>query len=125
MKRVKSVFRLLLEPLLQKKGSGLSETFSVHRIAYGEGMERLFFLHSPLTASIELIRKGIVARSKLYYLRGTRGKAAKVKSRFFTTKKDKKAAALQEEVVVEEPTPVEPTPVESASVESTNQEPAE
>lgn len=68
--------------VIAKTGSGVSETFSVHRIAYGEGMERVFFLHSPLVASIEVVRRGQVRRSKLYYLRGTSGKASKVKGRF-------------------------------------------
>lgn len=69
---------------IARSGTGVSETFSVHRVAYGEGMERVFFLHSPLLASIEVVRRGRVRRSKLYYLRGTSGKASKVKSRFDT-----------------------------------------
>lgn len=68
--------------VIARTGSGISETFSVHRIAYGEGMERVFFLHSPLVASIEVVRRGRVRRSKLYYLRGTSGKASKVRGRF-------------------------------------------
>jgi large subunit ribosomal protein L19 len=67
---------------IARTGTGVSETFSVHRIAYGEGMERVFYLHSPLVASIEVVRRGSVRRSKLYYLRGTSGKASKVKGRF-------------------------------------------
>lgn len=67
--------------VIARKGSGLSETFSVHRVAYGEGMERVFMLHSPRIAKIEVIKEGDVRRSKLYYLRGTSGKAAKVKAR--------------------------------------------
>ncbi len=67
---------------IARKGSGLSETFSIHRIAYGEGMERVFFLHSPNLVSVEVARSGRVRRSKLYYLRGTSGKASKVKERF-------------------------------------------
>jgi large subunit ribosomal protein L19 len=68
--------------VIARKGSGLSETFSVHRVAYGEGMERVFLLHSPRIAKIELVQEGSVRRSKLYYLRGTSGKASKVKPRF-------------------------------------------
>lgn len=68
--------------VIARKGSGLSETFSVHRVAYGEGMERVFMLHSPRIAKIEVVKEGAVRRSKLYYLRGTSGKAAKVKGRF-------------------------------------------
>lgn len=67
--------------VIARKGSGLSETFSVHRVAYGEGMERVFPLHSPRIAKIEVIKEGEVRRSKLYYLRGTSGKASKVKAR--------------------------------------------
>jgi ribosomal protein L19, bacterial type len=68
--------------VIAKTGSGLSETFSMHRVAYGKGMERVFALHSPKIAKIEIVRKGRVRRAKLYYLRGTQGKAAKVQSRF-------------------------------------------
>ncbi len=66
--------------VIARKGSGLSETFSVHRVAYGEGMERVFPLHSPRIAKIEVVKEGVVRRSKLYYLRGTSGKKSKVKS---------------------------------------------
>lgn len=67
--------------VIARRGAGVSETFSVHRVAYGEGMERVFMLHSPRIAKIEVMKEGEVRRSKLYYLRGTSGKAAKVKGR--------------------------------------------
>src|ERR1700722_12024409 len=67
--------------VIARKGTGLSETFSVHRVAYGEGMERVFMLHSPRIAKIEVMKEGDVRRSKLYYLRGTSGKKSKVKGR--------------------------------------------
>ncbi len=67
---------------IARSGHGVSETFSLHRVAYGEGMERVFYLHSPLIAEIQVVRSGKVRRSKLYYLRGTSGKSAKVKGRF-------------------------------------------
>jgi large subunit ribosomal protein L19 len=67
--------------VIAKSGTGISETFSLHRVAYGEGMERVFPLHSPLIAKIEVVKEGHVRRGKLYYLRGTSGKAAKVKGR--------------------------------------------
>jgi large subunit ribosomal protein L19 len=67
--------------VIAKKGSGLSETFSLHRVAYGEGMERVFLLHSPKIAKIEVVRSGKVRRAKLYYIRGKQGKAAKVQAR--------------------------------------------
>lgn len=73
--------------VIARKGSGLSETFSVHRVAYGEGMERVFLLHSPRIAKIEVTKEGDVRRSKLYYLRGTFGKASKVKGRFGRTRR--------------------------------------
>lgn len=67
--------------VIARKGVGLSETFSVHRVAYGEGMERVFLLHSPRISKIEVVKEGHVRRSKLYYLRGTSGKKSKVKGR--------------------------------------------
>ena len=67
--------------VIARKGGGAAETFTVHRVAYGEGMERVFPLHSPRIAKIEVVKEGHVRRSKLYYLRGTSGKAAKVKGR--------------------------------------------
>ena len=76
--------------VIARKGTGLSETFSVHRVAYGEGMERVFILHSPRITKIEVIKEGHVRRGKLYYLRGTSGKKSKVKARI--GKKSPKAA---------------------------------
>ena len=72
--------------VIARKGSGLSETFSVHLVAYGEGMEKVFPLHSPRIAKIEIVKEGKVRRGKLYYLRGTTGKAAKVKGRVVSRK---------------------------------------
>lgn len=66
--------------VIARKGTGLSETFSLHRVAFGEGMERVFPLHSPRIARIEVMQRGDVRRSKLYYLRGTHGKKSKVKA---------------------------------------------
>lgn len=77
--------------VIARKGVGLSETFSVHRVAYGEGMERVFMLHSPRIAKIEVMKEGHVRRSKLYYLRGTSGKAAKVKARYGMRRKEVQA----------------------------------
>lgn len=83
--------------VIARKGSGLSETFSVHRVAYGEGMERVFMLHSPRIAKIEVIKEGYVRRSKLYYLRGTSGKAAKVKGRYGTRRTNVESKGVEEE----------------------------
>lgn len=82
--------------VIARKGKGISETFSVHRVAYGEGMERVFILHSPRIAKIEVAREGEVCRSKLYYLRGTSGKKSKVKSRGYA--KSTKAKASQQTI---------------------------
>lgn len=62
-----------------KKGSGVAETFTVRRVSYGVGVERVFPLHSPNVVSVKIVRTGKVRRSKLYYLRDRVGKAAKVK----------------------------------------------
>lgn len=66
--------------VIARRGTGLSETFAMHRVAYGEGMERVFVLHSPRISKIELVKRGRVRRAKLYYLRGTSGKKAKVRN---------------------------------------------
>ena len=67
--------------VIARKGRGLSETFSLHRVSYGEGMERVFYIHSPRIVNIEIVKKGEVRRAKLYYLRGKTGKKAKVKEK--------------------------------------------
>ncbi len=65
--------------VIAKKGSGVAETFTVRRVSYGVGVERVFPLHSPNVKDVQVIRRGKVRRSKLYYLRDRVGKAAKVK----------------------------------------------
>jgi large subunit ribosomal protein L19 len=62
--------------VIARKGRGLNEVFTVRRISYGEGVERIFPLHSPLIEKIEVKKKGKVRRAKLYYLRGKKGKKA-------------------------------------------------
>ena len=64
-----------------RAGGGLNENFTVRKISYGEGVERVFPVHSPLIESIEVVRRGRVRRAKLYYLRGRRGKAARIAER--------------------------------------------
>ena len=61
-----------------RAGSGLNENFTVRKISYGEGVERVFPLYSPMIDSIEVVRRGKVRRAKLYYLRGRRGKSARI-----------------------------------------------
>ncbi len=65
--------------VIARKGSGVAETFTVRRLSYGVGVERVFPIHSPNIAKVTIVRKGKVRRAKLYYLRGRVGKAAKVK----------------------------------------------
>jgi large subunit ribosomal protein L19 len=64
-----------------RSGGGVNENFTVRKISYGEGVERVFPVHSPLIDSIEVVRRGRVRRAKLYYLRGLRGKAARIAER--------------------------------------------
>lgn len=66
---------------IARKNGGISETFTVRKISGGVGVERIFPLHSPMFASVELLRRGRVRRAKLYYLRNLRGKAARIKER--------------------------------------------
>ena len=81
---------------IARSGGGLNESFTVRKISYGEGVERVFPVFSPLIDSIEVVRRGRVRRAKLYYLRGRRGKSARIRE-----KRDdrgaKKAAAKVEE----------------------------
>lgn len=67
--------------VIAKKHGGISETFTVRRISHGTGVERVFPVHSPNVAKVEIVRYGRVRRGKLYYLRGRVGKATKVKER--------------------------------------------
>ena len=67
--------------VIVRKGSGVAETFTVRRVSYGVGVERIFPLHSPNVKNVQVIRYGKVRRSKLYYLRNRLGKAAKVKEK--------------------------------------------
>src|SRR5450432_1202552 len=66
---------------IARSGHGLNESFTVRKISYGEGVERVFPLYSPLVDSIQVIRRGEVRRAKLYYLRDRRGKSARIGER--------------------------------------------
>lgn len=65
--------------IIARQGGGISESFTVRRVSYGVGVERVFPIHSPNVEKVEIVRRGRVRRSKLYYLRDRVGKAAKVK----------------------------------------------
>ena len=66
---------------IARSGSGLNASFTVRKISYGEGVERVYPIYSPLVDSIEVVRRGRVRRAKLYYLRGLTGKAARITER--------------------------------------------
>lgn len=67
--------------VIARKGSGVAETFTVRKVSYGYGVERIFPINSPNIKGVKVVRKGVVRRSKLYYLRDRIGKAAKVKEK--------------------------------------------
>ena len=67
--------------VIARKHGGLRETFTVRRVTYGVGVERTLLLHSPRIDRIEVVRRGVVRRAKLYYLRGLSGKAARIRER--------------------------------------------
>ncbi len=67
--------------VIARKNRGLNSSFTVRKISYGEGVERVFQTHSPLVADIEVRRRGDVRRAKLYYLRGLTGKAARIREK--------------------------------------------
>jgi large subunit ribosomal protein L19 len=66
---------------ISRAGEGINESFTVRKLSYGEGVERVFPVYSPLVDSVHVVRKGKVRRAKLYYLRGRRGKSARISER--------------------------------------------
>lgn len=80
---------------IARDGGGLNESFTVRKISYGEGVERVFPVYSPMIDEIEVVRRGKVRRAKLYYLRGRRGKSARIPERKDALVKGKAAAAAR------------------------------
>ncbi len=78
--------------VIAKKNRGLNSAFTVRKISYGEGVERVFQTYSPMIANIEVKRRGDVRRAKLYFLRGLEGRAARIKEKLATKKNTKKGA---------------------------------
>ncbi|MEE4211127.1 MAG: 50S ribosomal protein L19 [Parvularcula sp.] len=80
---------------IARSGGGINESFTVRKISFGEGVERVFPVYSPLVEQIEVVRRGKVRRAKLYYLRGRRGKSARIVEKVDTKRlaaaKEKKA----------------------------------
>lgn len=79
---------------ISRSGGGIQESFTVRKISYGEGVERVFPIYSPLVESVKVVRRGAVRRAKLYYLRDRRGKAARIAER--TDRQQDKAPAAAE-----------------------------
>jgi large subunit ribosomal protein L19 len=78
---------------IARAGSGLNESFTVRKISYGEGVERVFPVYSPMIDSVKVVRRGKVRRAKLYYLRDRRGKSARIAERTDKPSGEKKAAS--------------------------------
>ncbi len=79
--------------VIARSGGGLNESFTVRKISYGEGVERVFPLYSPLIDSVKVVRRGKVRRAKLYYLRDRRGKSARIVEKQDRSQKAKGEAA--------------------------------
>jgi len=77
----KSRIQLFQGVVIRRQGSGVRETFTIRKLAYGVGVERTFPIHTPVIEKYEMVRRGDVRRAKLYYLRDLRGKAAKIKEK--------------------------------------------
>jgi len=82
---------------IARKNAGVNSNFTVRKISYGEGVERVFPLHSPRIASVELVRRGDVRRAKLYYLRGRRGKSARIAEKIGLCGAEQEVAATDKE----------------------------
>ena len=80
---------------IARSGGGLNESFTVRKISYGEGVERIFPIFSPKIAGITILKKGKVRRAKLYYLRDRRGKSARIVEKIQVSKKDTKTQVDQ------------------------------
>ena len=80
---------------IARSGGGLNESFTVRKISYGEGVERIFPIFSPKIAGITVLKKGKVRRAKLYYLRDRRGKSARIVEKIQASKKDTKTQVDQ------------------------------
>ena len=82
---------------IARQGQGINESFTVRKISFGEGVERIFPIHSPNIESIEVKRRGVVRRAKLYYLRARRGKSARIAERQMTAAERASASAAADD----------------------------
>lgn len=99
---------------IARRNAGINSSFTVRKLSYGEGVERVFPLYSPTIAAIDVVRRGDVRRAKLYYLRGRTGKAARIREKATArpAKKDELAAAAGASA------PVAPAPAPEAAPEA-------
>ncbi|MDZ5699438.1 MULTISPECIES: 50S ribosomal protein L19 [Phyllobacteriaceae] len=120
---------------IARSGSGLNENFTVRKISYGEGVERVFPVYSPLVEGVEVVRRGKVRRAKLYYLRDRRGKSARISENTGARARklneaerravaDEKARIEAEKVAAAEALAAEKAAEEAANNEAANQEAA-
>ena len=106
--------------IIKKQGGGLNETFTVRRISYGVGVEKIFLIHSPLVEKVEVVRVGKARRAKLYYLRDRVGKASKTKEKL-GARIENKEIIVKEEMTsepVQEETSVEVAPEEAPAIQT-------
>ena len=100
-----------------RKNAGINSNFTLRKISYGEGVERVFPLYSPRITSIQVVRRGVVRRAKLYYLRGRTGKAARIAERA----RDNVRPEAAERAGASARPEAQPAPQAGAAVEETNQ----
>src|SRR3989338_2865719 len=93
--------------LARKHGRGVNATITVRKVSQGVGIERIFPIHSPMIAKIEIVKRSKVRKAKLYYLRTAKGKKAKLKAKEFNLEKPEEPAPVMEETKPEETTPKE------------------
>ena len=110
--------------VIAKKGTGVSETFTVYRNSYGSLMERVFMLHSPKIAEIKIVRSGKVRRAKLTYIRGRAGKASKIKEKLGLFSK-KASVAIEKNLAKETELPVPEKPKKMNEIPPSNETPSQ
>ena len=105
----KERIQIFIGTVIARRGGGISETFTVRRIVNNEGVERIFPLHSPRVADVEVVRSGKVRRAKLHYLRDRIGKSTRLKEVRLPSKSQKAAAETQDNDDIGEDEPLEVT----------------
>ncbi|NGX59233.1 MAG: 50S ribosomal protein L19 [Chlamydiae bacterium] len=98
----KTRIQIFTGTVIARKRTGISESVSLYRVAYGSAMERVILIHSPRVAKIEVVKRGKVRKGKLYHLRGVFGKKAKIQERIFKEGKREKELKKEEPIAAEE-----------------------